>query len=152
MTWPYIDKQIINAGSAEEPDFKEMPKLVWIPSTNKGPYQECRTCRANKAEKRKEFLLKNPEEVDVYESPKGQPLQRREPKYPPFKVEYSLPGSANCLKHTSRYYRGLRDAKTITQDQYESKLEYLESQELIHTKQRMGAYYIDEQDVADTTK
>lgn len=141
MTWPYISKEVINAGTDEEPDYREMPKLLWIPSSDKGPYQPCKQCRDTRDEINAKFLLAHPEEKEVYESSKGQPLQRREPKYPPFKMNYSLPGSANCFKHSVRFYRDLLTQGCIPQAMYDEKISFLEKQEGIHARLRGGAYY-----------
>lgn len=75
MSWPYIGKEVVNTGSVEAPDFQVMPKITWVPGNNRGPYEQCKDCRANKAS-----------------NPKAQ-------------VGFSVPGASRCAKHIIRYHR-----------------------------------------------
>ena len=75
MSYPYIAKRVVNAGTEEEPDFREMPFLTWIPGKDRGPYKQCRACRE---------------------------LRDTNPKV---RVGYSIPGSANCAKHIIRFHK-----------------------------------------------
>lgn len=75
MSWPYITKIVVNAGTLEEPDFKEMPKLIWIPGKGRGPYEQCGDCRLKKA---------------------GNPKM---------KVGFSIMGARRCAPHILRYHR-----------------------------------------------
>jgi len=137
MTYPYISKRVINVGSEEEPDFKEMPHLTWIPSKDRGPYKECRTCRETFDAIKKKLQAEYKEEtadLEVYESGKDEPFRLRQPKYPPFEVGYSIPGAANCAKHIIRFHK---KNGTWTEELEADVLR----REAINEKSRKGAYY-----------
>lgn len=73
--WPYIAKEVINVGTEETPDYQEVPKVVWIPAGNRGPYMQCKECRAIK-------------EVNAK-----------------MNVHFAMPGSSRCLTHTLRFHK-----------------------------------------------
>jgi hypothetical protein len=75
MSWPYITSQVVNAGTEHEPDFKMLPKILWINSKNAGPYQACRDCREIKKD------------------------------HPKTNINWAIPGAARCAKHILRYHR-----------------------------------------------
>lgn len=124
MPWPYISTQVVNVGTEEEPDFREMPRVLMIPG-RRGPYQVCRDCRAGRQEHIDDFLAEHGSDASKWPE---------DAKVKPFKVEYVIMGSSRCAKHTLRFHR---DEGTLTP---ELKADILHRDE-IHARQRGGAYY-----------
>lgn len=136
MSYPYIAKRVVNAGTDEEPDFKEMPFLTWIPGKDRGPYKQCRTCRELRDAIHKKLDDEYHFTLHAFEANGGleHEMQTKAPKYPPFKVGYSIPGSANCAKHIIRFHK---KNGTWTEELEADVLR----RELINEKSRKGAYF-----------
>ncbi len=141
MSWPYIGKRVENVGTSESPVYSEMPVLYWIPGKGKGPYQSCRTCRETRDAIRakvddthrfeiKERFVGEGESVTMT----TEMFESAPPKYPPVKVEWAIPGAANCAKHIIRFHK---KNGTWTEELEEDVLR----REAINEKARKGAYY-----------
>ena len=129
--WPYIAKEVVNVGTEEEPDYQAQPKMIWIPATNRGPYQQCSECRAAKAERLKAWLEKEGDNV-TWDAVTGQPvIPKGAVKY---NMHYSIVGAARCATHILRFHK---KNGTLT-DVLKADVMH---RELINEKARQGAYY-----------